>query len=117
MDCQLRVPHRLDALCEIRGVFKFQVVRYLAAHTLGFFERIEAINRKATALADGAVKQAPGQRRGNQRGGIVGAGRLAKHCHIFRVAAKSRDVVLHPLQCGDLIENAVIAGDTLLRFS
>jgi len=35
---------------------------------------------------------------------------------VFRIAAKRRNVVLHPLESGDLIEKTTIAGGVMRRF-
>ena len=50
------------------------------------------------------------RRRGQQLPDAVGAGRLARHRHRGRVAAEGGDVVLDPLERGDLVEQAERAG-------
>ena len=43
-----------------------------------------------------------------QRGDRAGACGLTEHRDVARVAAERGDVVVHPAQCGDLIEQAAV---------
>lgn len=62
------------------------------------------------ALGDGAVEQALGGRSRHQREYILAAGAFAENRHVRRVAAEGRNVVVHPLQAGDLVEQTEVAG-------
>ena len=68
------------------------------------------------ALQNHTVKKPRGQRRGAQRADRGRARRLARERDVFGVAAKARDIVAHPLQSLDLIEQAVVAGGAVFRF-
>ncbi len=68
------------------------------------------------AFADRAMDQPLGKRRDHQRAHRKRPGRLAEDRDLARVAAKGRDVVVHPLQRGHLIEQAVVARRVAARF-
>ena len=60
------------------------------------------------ALGDGPPEQALGPGHGQERADAHGAGRLAEDRDVGRVAAEGRDVVAHPLERGDLVEQAEV---------
>jgi len=60
-------------------------------------------------LADGAREPALRQRRDHQQAERAGAGGFAEHGDVAGGAAEGRDVLLHPLQRGDLIHDSVEA--------
>jgi hypothetical protein len=64
----------------------------------------------AAALGDGAAEQSLAQRARQQRADAEGAGGLAGDGNLAWVAAEAGDVVLHPLQGRDLIEQTDGAG-------
>ena len=61
------------------------------------------------ALADRLLEQALRQRRCHQRADRERSRRLAEDRDVVGIAAEGRDVLLHPLQRGDLIQQAVVA--------
>ena len=69
------------------------------------------------ALEDGLCDQIAGQFRGNKRLYAHGPRALSENRDIVTVAAKRPDIFIDPLQPGDLIQNAVIAGDSPLTLS
>lgn len=60
------------------------------------------------ALGDGFVEQPARERRCYQCQHALRASRLAEDGHVVRVAAEYRDVLLHPSQRGDLVEQAKV---------
>src|ERR1022692_3780154 len=70
----------------------------------------------AAALSYGAVEQAFRQRSREQVADSPGAAGLAENRHVAGIAAKGLDVPAHPFERGDLVEDAVITGDMMLRF-
>ena len=64
----------------------------------------------AAAAHHRAGRQPPGQRRQAELLHAHGAGALAHQGHPVGVAAKGRDVVMHPLQGAQLVVQAVVAG-------
>ena len=62
------------------------------------------------ALGDRLVEQTLGCGHGEKREHGPAAGRLAEDGHVARVATESGDVVAHPAQRRDLVEDAVVAG-------
>jgi hypothetical protein len=66
-------------------------------------------DHRRAAFGDRLGDQAPGQGRGDQQGSVLGARRLAEHRYVLRVAAEPGDVVAHPLERRDLVEQAVFA--------
>ena len=69
--------------------------------------------RARHALRDGPAEQPGRPRHGQQRGDRPAARRLAEDRHPARVAAEGPDVVPHPLQRGDLVEQAPVGGRAL----
>ena len=65
---------------------------------------------KHLALDGGPRDQAVRERRGHQRDGVERAGREAEQRHVAGVAAEGADVLVNPLQRGELVEDAVLAG-------
>ena len=65
---------------------------------------------EGSTLNDGPLEQAPGQGRGHQVDDRIAAGRLAEDRHALRITPKGLDVLLHPLQGLDLIEERVDPG-------
>jgi hypothetical protein len=63
----------------------------------------------AAALHDGALEEALRELRGEQDEHVLAAGRLSEDRDVRRVAAEGRDVGLHPLERGDLVERAEVA--------
>ena len=57
----------------------------------------------------------PGERRSHERADRDRAGRFARNDDAVGVATEGRDILLHPLQCGHLIEQTVVAagGDSV----
>ena len=68
-----------------------------------------------TALRDRACKQSLRQRRAHQAGHRDGTSRLPDDRHLTRISAECGDVLLHPAQRSDLIEQAVVAGRASVR--
>lgn len=64
-----------------------------------------------------AMKQSFRERRGYQNVGIDGSGRLAEDGDIRGIAAECRNVLVHPLERGDLVRQAVIAGGMMRRLA
>ncbi len=62
------------------------------------------------ALRDGPAEEPGRPRHGQQRGDRSTTRRLAEDRHPVRVAAEGPDVVAHPLQRGDLVEQAPVGG-------
>eukprot|EP01032_Pedospumella_encystans_P024251 gene24251-27433_t len=65
---------------------------------------------ESKTTGDGAVEQALGQRTGQHGVGIQAAGRFAEHGDVLRVAAEGCDIAAHPLQRGDQVQRAEVAG-------
>jgi hypothetical protein len=63
------------------------------------------------------VEKPGGKRRGQERAHRERAGRFAKDRDILRIAAKGRDVLLDPAECGHLIELAVVARSISARLT
>src|SRR5262249_45097005 len=84
----------------------------------GFFRVSQSLHGRelATALADGAVKQALGQGAGHKSIHRPRSRRFAKNGHASRVAAKGSDVLPDPFEGGYLIHNPVIAGGVMCAF-
>ena len=59
---------------------------------------------------DGAVEQAARGRHGEQGAHLPASARLAEDRHVAGIAAEARDVLAHPLQRGDHVEGAGVAG-------
>ena len=90
--------------------------RERTAATLGVGE--PRIARELTAaLCNHALEQSCRQRRRLNDVDAPRAGRLAEDRHLAGVAAERGDVVLHPFQRGDVIEDGVVARRMLRRFS
>ena len=66
-------------------------------------------SQSATALNDSTVYVSLCQRRGYQRLHASCTGTMSEDGHIVRVATKDGNVVLHPFQGGQLVEQTVIA--------
>src|SRR5687767_2718629 len=60
-------------------------------------------------LRDCTMEQTLGEGRGHQHADVERAGGFAEDGHVLRVATKPRDVLLHPSQRGDLIEDALVS--------
>ncbi len=77
------------------------------------FVLLEAARRQAElrrpAFLDGAREQAGGQGRRQQKTDVLGAGAVAHHRDIARIAAERGDVGAHPLKRLDLVHQGVIA--------
>lgn len=69
----------------------------------------------AAGLNNGFVKQPVRQIGGEQGADGKPAGRLAEQRNILRIAIKCRDIPLYPFQRRDLIHDAVIAAQRLVR--
>ena len=67
----------------------------------------------ATALDDRLLDQVAGQRRGNERFHAAGTGALAQDRDVIRVSAERGDVGMDPLECGDLVQKTIIAGNVV----
>ena len=74
-------------------------------------------NTWASALSDGALKQAFGKGRGHQDTDGYRTGGLTGDGYTFRVTAKSRNILLDPFKCGDLIHQAVVSGRVVRRLA
>ena len=70
---------------------------------------------RSAALRDGAVEQALRLRRRAQHADGDAAGRFAEDRHLVRIAAEGRDVLLHPLQAGDQVLQAIVARNVMRR--
>ena len=66
--------------------------------------------KQTAALANGALKQAFGKRRGHQDADRYRPGGLTGDGDTLRVAAKGSNIPLDPLECGDLVHQAVVSG-------
>src|SRR6185437_4003716 len=64
----------------------------------------------ATTLTDGSHYESAGQRRNHQQIHRHGPRGFPGDRDLRRIATEGRDVVVNPLQCGDLIEQPVVAG-------
>ena len=62
------------------------------------------------ALENRAAERAGRRRHEEQRGDRIGPGGLAEDGDVGRVAAEAADVVLHPAQGGELIEEPAVVG-------
>ena len=69
-----------------------------------------------SALRDRTNEESFRARRTHQAPDRKCAGRLPEYRDLFRISAKNGDVLLHPLQRRNLIEDAVVAGDVVLGF-
>ena len=69
---------------------------------------------RGAALADRAVEELAGARRTEKCADAHGACRLTEDRHLAGIAPEAVDVVAHPLESGDLIAQAGIAGATEL---
>lgn len=69
--------------------------------------------RRRPGLHDGLVEQVPAERRQQVQRHGHGAGGLAEQRHVVRVAAEQPDVVVHPLQRHQLVEQARVPGHVL----
>ncbi len=76
--------------------------------------RFTGIDGRGAALGDGALEQTLRQGRGLKDGDRCRAGRLAEDGDAVRIAAEGRDILLHPLQRRDLVEDALVAVDLAL---
>src|SRR6266566_410913 len=65
-------------------------------------------------LGDNSAKQTFGAGHRQQRGGTHPASRLAEDSDVIRIAAEGRDVLLHPCEGGDLVEQTEIR-DTVTK--
>src|SRR5450759_1884847 len=63
-----------------------------------------------TALQNRALKKSFRQWRRDERADAESSGRFAEDRHARRIATEAGDVALHPLQCGDLVEEPVVPG-------
>lgn len=70
----------------------------------------EGEGEPVSAVGDGPVEEAAGQRRGEEDPDILGAGRLAEDRDARGIPPEGRDVVTHPAQARHLVEDAVVAG-------
>ena len=78
---------------------------------LRFGERVRGQSRDhRAALTDGACDEVPGQRRGHEGADRNRPGRLAGNRHLFWISAERRDIPAYPLESGNLIQQAVVAG-------
>ena len=69
---------------------------------------------RGAALADRAVEELAGARRTEKCADAHGACRLTEDRHLAGIAPEAVDVVAHPLESGDLIAQAGVAGVTEL---
>ena len=67
------------------------------------------------ALDDRLVEQAPRLRSGHQVGRAERASGFAHHGDVPRIAAELCDILAHPAQSGDLVEQPVVARNTVRR--
>ena len=68
------------------------------------------------AFGDDLLKQTTRLRAHHQKGHANAARGLTHDRHVARIAAERSDVLLHPSERFDLIQKAVIAGDSVRRF-
>jgi hypothetical protein len=80
-------------------------------------QQLAVADHRRAAFDDGLLHQPARERRSDQDGGILRAGRLAEYRDIGRIAAEPGDIVVHPAQGGDLIEDAVGARGIAPGFS
>ena len=74
------------------------------------------LRRRRGTLADRAAEQSFCQRRGAERAYTCRACGFPREGDVVRVAAEGSDVLPHPLQGLDLVQQAVIAGGAVCRF-
>jgi hypothetical protein len=121
IDVLLRPDHRgEDALdrqrAQRRGTIGADVLREREADSFGrllrsaIFGEMRRTAETAAALADRANEESLGERRSHQRVDAPRSCGFAADRHARWIAAKRRDVPLHPLQRRNLIEHAVVAG-------
>ena len=67
----------------------------------------------AAALDDRFLDQIPRQRRGNERLDAAGARALAQDRDVVRIPAECGDVGMDPFERGDLVQEAVVAGNVV----
>ncbi len=67
------------------------------------------------ALGDDAAEEAAGEGRGHEDGGVDAAGGFAEEGDVGGIATEGCDVLLHPAESGDLVEEAVVAGAVVGR--
>jgi len=65
--------------------------------------------KQATALSDGALKQAFRKGRSREDADRYGTGGLTGDGYVFWVATKGRNVSIHPSESGDLVHQTVVA--------
>ena len=88
-----------------------QVGTYDIEIRFGYLVRLAYRLRFAgTALQYSLLEESVGERHGKQSANAFSPGGFAEYGYIFRVAAKSENVFLHPTQCGDLVEKSFISG-------
>ena len=68
------------------------------------------------AVRDGRMEKSAGERRGKQILDAHGAGGLAGDGHARRISTETADVVLDPMQCGNLVHETVIARGVVFGF-
>jgi hypothetical protein len=76
----------------------------------GQFRREE---QTRNALRDGSAEQPGRPRHGQQRGDRTSTRRFAEDRHPVRIAAEGPDVLAHPVQRGDLVEQAPVGRGTV----
>ncbi len=79
------------------------------ATPLRFSERQGSQGRHRATLQDRVREKTLIKRRKNLGANVCGASRLTGNRYICRIAAKGRDIVMHPAQRKLIIEDAVIA--------
>ena len=70
---------------------------------------------RAATLGNRSLEQALGQRRCAQLAHGDATGRFAHDGDFAGIAAERRDILLDPLQAGDHVEHAIVAGGMMLR--
>ena len=92
----------------------------IVAHVHGALQRTEGViglsGGNAAAFGNGVAEQPLGQRRYTQGVHAGGARGFARDGNLLGVAAEGRDIVVHPLQRPDLIQQAVVTGGAVFGF-
>src|SRR5262249_39477758 len=79
------------------------------------FRRRRLARRAAAALADRAAEELLAAGRRHLQARVLRARRLPEDRDQLRIAAERDDVRAHPLECGTLIEQSLVAGVAMAR--
>src|SRR5581483_3975028 len=95
-------------------VFQVRTVMICGEFHAILFSSVQVFNGQAgdtqAAIGHGALEKSFRLGRSEQSSDAKRSGGLSPERNAVRVASERRDVLLHPRECGDLIEKPVIAG-------